>query len=313
MEQEGAGVRLKEVCQLLGVSKTRTSPYHPQSDGFVERFNRTLLDLLSIAASENEHDWDLRLPLVMMAYRTSVQESTGCTPFYLMFGREICLPADVMFGLPPASAPQQVNQYALDLRTHLETAYQRVRSHMEMQQRRQKALYDKTAKGHPFKVGDLVWLHCPAVPRGKSPKLHCYWQGPYKVVKPLGDVLYLLQHRDSPRKRTVVHFDRLKPHVAPPQTEEEDTSVEEEDLPQTEEEGTSGEDENDGYFQATVSDEDDVMEEKESREDDDPEPLVIEWETPQQNVAPPQAEPERLRPVRQKKKIDRYGQNIYDT
>ena len=304
---------LKEVCQLLGVSKTRTSPYHPQSDGFVERFNRTLLDLLSIAASENEHDWDLHLPLVMMAYRTSVQESTGCTPFYLMFGREICLPADVMFGLPPASAPQQVNQYALDLRTHLETAYQRVRSHMEMQQRRQKALYDKTAKGHPFKVGDLVWLHCPAVPRGKSPKLHCYWQGPYKVVKPLGDVLYLLQHRDSPRKRTVVHFDRLKPHVAPPQTEEEDTSVEEEDLPQTEEEGTSGEDENDGYFQATVSDEDDVMEEKESREDDDPEPLVIEWETPQQNVAPPQAEPERLRPVRQKKKIDRYGQNIYDT
>ena len=80
---------LKEVCQLLGVVKTRTTPYHPQSDGLVERFNRTLLNLLSMAASENERDWDLHIPMVMMAYRTSVQESIGCTPLYLMFGREL--------------------------------------------------------------------------------------------------------------------------------------------------------------------------------------------------------------------------------
>ena len=99
---------LKEVCQLLGVVKTRTTPYHPQSDGLVERFNRTLLNLLSMAASDNERDWGLHIPMVMMAYRTSVQESTGCTPFYLMFGREGRLPADVMFCLP--SFPMQVNK-----------------------------------------------------------------------------------------------------------------------------------------------------------------------------------------------------------
>ena len=84
---------IKEVCQLLGIVKTRTTPYHPQSDGLVERFNRTLLNLLSLAASENEQEWDLHLPMVMLAYRTSVQESTGCTPFYLMFGREARLPS----------------------------------------------------------------------------------------------------------------------------------------------------------------------------------------------------------------------------
>ena len=99
---------LKEVCQLLGVVKTRTTPYHPQSDGLVERFN-----LHSMAASENERDWDLHIPMVMMAYRTSVQESTGCTPFYLMFGREGRLPADVMFRLP--SSPMQVIKYAQDM------------------------------------------------------------------------------------------------------------------------------------------------------------------------------------------------------
>ena len=53
---------LKEVCQLLGVKKTRTTPYHPQSDGLVERFNRTLLDMLSMAVKDDERDWDL-LPL----------------------------------------------------------------------------------------------------------------------------------------------------------------------------------------------------------------------------------------------------------
>ena len=96
---------LKAVCTLLGVSKTRTSPYHPQSGGLIERFNRTLLSLLSMATKQDEHNWDLHLPLVMLAYRTSVQESAGCTPFELVFGRDARLPADVMYGLPPQTSP----------------------------------------------------------------------------------------------------------------------------------------------------------------------------------------------------------------
>ena len=140
---------MKETCQLLGVQKTRTSPYHPQSDGLIERFNRTLLNMLSIAAAENERDWDLHVPLLMVAYRTSMQESTGCTPFYLMFGREARHPADVMFGLPPNSIPQQVNQYALDLRARLESAYRLVRDHMGIQHVRQKTLYNKSIHGDP--------------------------------------------------------------------------------------------------------------------------------------------------------------------
>ena len=48
---------IKGICELLQVRKTRTTPYHPQSDGMIERFNKTLLNLLSTAVSENEHDW----------------------------------------------------------------------------------------------------------------------------------------------------------------------------------------------------------------------------------------------------------------
>ncbi len=202
---------IKEVCQLLGITKTRTTPYHPQSDGLVERFNRTLLNLLSMAASDNERNWDLQLPKIMLAYRTSVQESTRATPFQLMFGREVRLPVDVMYG-NPSPAQTSTSRYALDLRLHLDKSYENVRNHMGLQQRRQKTLYDRRIHGAPFRLDDQVWLHSPAVPKGCAKKLHRPWQGPYRIVKVLSEVLFRIQRKDSPRKRLVVHFNRLKPY-----------------------------------------------------------------------------------------------------
>eukprot|EP00731_Ephydatia_muelleri_P029956 Em0021g479a len=89
---------VKEICRLLEILKTRTTPYHPQSDGMIERFNRTLLSMLKRATIDAERDWDLKLPCLMMAYRTSIHETTKATPFSLMFGREVQLPIDIMFG-----------------------------------------------------------------------------------------------------------------------------------------------------------------------------------------------------------------------
>ena len=89
---------MQELCLLGGAHKTRTTPYHPESDGMVERFNRTLLMMLAMFASKNRDDWDDLLPAVMMAYRSSVHESTGFSPYRLMFGEEFTLPMDI--GLP---------------------------------------------------------------------------------------------------------------------------------------------------------------------------------------------------------------------
>ena len=84
---------------------------------------------------------------------------------------------------------------------------------MGLQHQRQKELYNISSNGDPFKVGDMVWLHCPAVPHGKSPRLHCFWQGPYRIHKVVSDVFYNISLRDRPCKHQVVHFDRLKPCV----------------------------------------------------------------------------------------------------
>ena len=87
---------MQELFLLLGAhTTTRTTPYHPASDGLVERFNRTLLMMLAMFAVEHQDYWDDLLPAVMMAYRSSVHESTGFSPYWLMFGEECTLPMDV--------------------------------------------------------------------------------------------------------------------------------------------------------------------------------------------------------------------------
>ncbi len=78
-----------EVCQRLGIKKTRTIPLHPQSDGLVERFNHTLVIQLAILTSRQQRDWDHHLPLVLWAYRSAIQESIKCTSAALMFGCEL--------------------------------------------------------------------------------------------------------------------------------------------------------------------------------------------------------------------------------
>ena len=77
---------IKHICKILNVQKTRTSPYHPQCDGLVERFNRTLLHMLATTTREHPFDWEDQIRKVCMAYNTSVQASTGYTPFFMMFG-----------------------------------------------------------------------------------------------------------------------------------------------------------------------------------------------------------------------------------
>ena len=88
----------RECCELLGVRKTRTTPLHPQSDGMVERFNRTLAQQLTKYCNEGQEDWDVRLPAMLMAYRSAVHESTDFSPASLMFDRELRLPVDLATG-----------------------------------------------------------------------------------------------------------------------------------------------------------------------------------------------------------------------
>ena len=84
----------------LEIDKTRTTAFHPQSNSVIERMNRTLLNMLAKCIDKDQINWSVKLPYVLMAYRSSVLESTGFNPHYLVYGHEVSLPLDLMYRPP---------------------------------------------------------------------------------------------------------------------------------------------------------------------------------------------------------------------
>lgn len=206
---------VKELNEAFGIRKTRTSPYHPQSDGQVERFNRTLKDMISKHVSESGNEWDDHLKQLALAYNTSIHESTGFTPFFLNHGREVRLPIDIMYG-PPPDQPQSPSQFAENLVSKTTNAFKMARETLARAHKRQKKNYDVQISHKPYKEGDRVWLHNPLSIRQK---LVPRWLGPYIVKKRLrcnddAGVTYRIQEENG-RRRRVVHYNRLKPCHTP--------------------------------------------------------------------------------------------------
>ena len=126
------------LCEKLEVQKTRTAPYRPQSDGLVERYNRTLKRLLAMFVNSHRDDWDDHLPYLMMAYRATEHQSTKCTPNLIMFGREILCPVDLMFGLPPETKFSACPiEYVEWVQQAMHDAFELVRGNLKVAARRQ--------------------------------------------------------------------------------------------------------------------------------------------------------------------------------
>ncbi|UYV65170.1 K02A2.6-like, partial [Cordylochernes scorpioides] len=183
-----AGV-FQELCRLLGIRKTRTTPLHPQSDGMVERFNKTMEEHLSKVVEQHQRDWDVRLPPFLMAYRAAIHETTRQTPAKIMFGRELRLPCDLEFG-SPGEPPAEVTDYVNNLRSILLETHELVRAKIRTASHRMKTRYDQRANHDGFRQNDLVWLFDPKRKKGLSPKLMPVWEGPYKIIKRINDLVY---------------------------------------------------------------------------------------------------------------------------
>ena len=184
-----------EICKLLKIEKTRTTPYHPQPDGLVERFNRTSLNMLATCSRDNSFEWEDHVRKVCFAYNTSVQASTGYSPFYLVLGRQARLPIDLIYGGEPEATPENartVPDYVFNLKKSLEEAYAAVRETLGTKLQRQKDFYNRKVHGEPHKTGDLVMLFSPVVPKGIARKFCCPWTGPYIVLERVSEATYCI-------------------------------------------------------------------------------------------------------------------------
>ena len=167
---------LQETAQLIGLSQLPTSGGHPQTDGLVERFNRTLKQMLAKIVSKKGRDWDELLGPVLMAYRTTPHSSTGEAPFYLVYGRDARLPTGLDFSIPAVKYPIVATDYAKELSAELKLAREAAQKSIEKAQAEQKKHYDRRAKDTDLVVGDLVMLKVQ--PRFK---LDRSYKGPFRI------------------------------------------------------------------------------------------------------------------------------------
>ena len=204
---------VREVCKLLAIDKLNTSPYHPMTDGLVERFNSFISQSLSMYVSANQKDWDEFLPSILFAYRTSPQATTGDSPFYLLYGREPRLPLDVNL-LPPQTErlSTSISEHRERIVAQLEEAQRLAKQNTERTQyERMKERYDLKAVPNPYKIGQRVWVYTPKTQKGLSKKLLHHWHGPFRIVKKISPVNFKLRNSANRLVAAPVHVNRMKP------------------------------------------------------------------------------------------------------
>jgi len=129
---------IQGVCEVLGVEKINTSGYHPQTDGLVEKFNSTLINMVAKCCEVKQHNWDEHLPHLPFAYRSFVQESTKESPFCLLYGRDPRLPTETVLSRPAPLHPVEIDDYRSELITKLSSAWTIAREKIKGAQRAQK-------------------------------------------------------------------------------------------------------------------------------------------------------------------------------
>ena len=194
-----------EVCRLFGIHKTRTTPYHPRSDGFIERSFRTLGRCLKAACRETKQEWDELVPLILMSYRASPQASTGVTLNMMMLGLQTRLPFQAMYGTPlgPEEEETTVSEYVTTLQGGLREAYRHARAALH-----QKHDYDGKVQRREYQAGELVCIHDITLERTRGTKLQFPWFGPVLITKVL-DREQVVVRRKQDKPLTVVHVDCL--------------------------------------------------------------------------------------------------------
>lgn len=203
------GDLMTELCALWRIVKTRTTAYHPQSNGVVERGNRTLGDALRsmlLQYAMEQDSWDYLLPHIMRAFRATPHTRTDETANYLMLGRECRLPDQLLEGTHSLQLTTRT-RYALELKERLDSAHDLLRSHQSLPPRSAE-LEDELL----FKQGDLVLVERKHKKKGVNPKLESKFEGPFTISKAYGNGTYKV-----PGKGTV-NESRLKLFTPCPDT-----------------------------------------------------------------------------------------------
>jgi len=202
-------ILLAELYELLDVHKVRTSPYHPQTDGITERFNRTLQGMFSCYVQENQKDWDTFLPTLAFAYNTAVHSTTRMTPFELTYGRRPKVPLDLLFKEPKLELYLDHEGYAQEVQKTFYKAFDMVINNRDLSMDKNKLRFDRNVRAANFEVTDLVWVLDTTTTVGKTSKLARKWKGPYEILAKINGNTYEVKPKYVRGKKLVMNQSRL--------------------------------------------------------------------------------------------------------
>ena len=202
---------MQDICILLGITKLNTTAHHPQCDGMVERFNRTLKSMLRTHASKFGPQWDRYLHGALWAYRNVPHESTREKPSFLLMGVDCRTPTEAALLPSHTIEPSDVRDYREEVILSLSTARELAAKAIRRAQYKYKATYDRTATTRDYKLGDWVLVKFPQDETGKNRKLSRPWHGPYRVVERRDPDLTVVKVYVSQDQQVLVHQSRVSP------------------------------------------------------------------------------------------------------
>ena len=176
---------MKEALECLSVNHVTTSPYPPQSNAKVERFHKTLADILSKLVRDNEENWDLFLTQALAAVRFCENETSKFSPYYMIFGRDVVLPVDNL--LKPRRKYMGEDHHKLIIERQHKTSAQARRRIARAQKRRNERI-NKEREEVSLGLGDPVYYKVNL----RKGKLSPRWEPCYRIVEQRGPATFLI-------------------------------------------------------------------------------------------------------------------------
>ena len=167
--------------EFSGVAYSIATPYHPQGNSLVERMNRTLLNMPRTLPETRKSSWKDHLNKLIHAYNYTVHESTGYSPFFLLFGRSRRLPIDAIFDPQPEAGAISHAEYVTKWKTAMQEAYSLALKSATKSAIRGKWNQDKRVRSSALQVGDRVQVR-NLTPRDGPGKLRAFWEDEIRVV-----------------------------------------------------------------------------------------------------------------------------------
>ena len=190
--------------KLSGTMKCRTTPYHPQTNGKCERFNRTILGMMRTLGETEKTQWNKHLQKLVHAHNSTVSSATGYSPFFLLYGREPRLAIDTLFEETAIKGSKEYRVYVENWQRAMKNAYEIASSHSEKAAQRNERLFNRKARSAILSPGDRVLVK-NVREKGGPGKLRNFWeQRVYRVKERNGEgPVYVIEPEQGGERRTV--------------------------------------------------------------------------------------------------------------